>query len=134
MRQQVEVKSVSADGYAHVAAIRRSACSGDCHKCSGCGAVVQEVQVRAKNLIGAVPGDQVIVESSTRAVFSALLVVYLLPIILLLAGYFVGYGLQLRPGLWSLAGFCLGIVVILLYNRHISHRSQMQFTITAFAA
>lgn len=133
MRQQVEVKSVSTDGYAHVAAIRRSACSGDCHKCSGCGAVVQEVQVRARNLIGAVPGDQVIVETSTRAVFSALLVVYLLPVVLLLGGYFLGYGLGWRPGLWALGGFALGVVLIVLYNRYVSRRGQVDFSITAFA-
>ena len=133
MRQQVEVKSVSHDGYAQVAAIRRSACSGDCHKCSGCGAVVQEVQVRAKNRIGAVPGDQVIVETGTGAVFSALLIVYMLPLVLLLIGYFVGYALEILPGLFSLVGFVLGIVVILFYNRYVTRRKQMEFTITSFA-
>ena len=133
MRQQVEVKSVSPDGYAQVAAIRRSACSGDCHKCSGCGAVVQEVQVRAKNRIGAVPGDQVIVETGTGAVFSALLIVYMLPLVLLLIGYFVGYALGILPGLFSLVGFVLGIVVILFYNRYVTRRKQMEFTITSFA-
>lgn len=133
MRQQVEVKSVSPDGYAQVAAIRRSACSGDCHKCSGCGAVVQEVQVRAKNRIGAVPGDQVIVETGTGAVFSALLIVYMLPLVLLLIGYFVGYVLGILPGLFSLVGFVLGIVVILFYNRYVTRRKQMEFTITSFA-
>lgn len=134
MRQQVEVKSVTPDGYAQVAAIRKSACSGDCHKCSGCGAVVQEVQVRAKNRIGAVPGDQVIVETGTKAVFSALLIVYMLPLVLLLAGYFVGYGFGISAGLCSLGGFVLGIVIILLYNRYVTRRSQLEFTITAFAS
>lgn len=134
MRQQVEVKSVTPDGYAQVAAIRKSACSGDCHKCSGCGAVVQEVQVRAKNRIGAVPGDQVIVETGTKAVFSALLIVYMLPLVLLLAGYFVGYGFGISAGLCSLGGFVLGIVIILLYNRYVTRRAQLEFTITAFAS
>lgn len=134
MRQQVEVKSVTPDGYAQVAAIRRSACSGDCHKCSGCGAVVQEVQVRAKNRIGARPGDQVIVETGNGAMFTALLVVYLLPVLLLLAGYILGEVLGISPGLCSLVGFALGIVVILLYNRYVTRRAQLQFTITSFAS
>lgn len=134
MRQQVEVKSVTPDGYAQVAAIRRSACSGDCHKCSGCGAVVQEVQVRAKNRIGARPGDHVIVETGNGAMFTALLVVYLLPVLLLLAGYILGEVLGISPGLCSLVGFALGIVVILLYNRYVTRRAQLQFTITSFAS
>lgn len=53
MRQQVEVKSVGADGYAQVEAVRRSACSGDCDHCGGCASAKQHVLVRAKNPIGA---------------------------------------------------------------------------------
>lgn len=133
MRQQVEVKSISPDGYANVAALRRSACSGDCHQCSGCGAVVQTVQVRARNLIGAKPGDQVIVETSSKTVFSALVVVYLLPLALLLVGYFVGLALPIGAGLCSLLGFVLGVALILLYNRRMTRQGQVEFTITAFA-
>ena len=38
MEQLVRVKEVYDDGTALVFRIRESACSGDCHKCSGCGA------------------------------------------------------------------------------------------------
>lgn len=134
MRQQVEVKSVTPDGYAQVMVVRRSACSGDCHSCGGCSAITQKVQVCARNQIGARPGDQVIVETSTKTVFAALAVVYCLPLLLLLVGYFVGAALAWLPGLCSFFGFALGIGCSVLYNRRVTKRGQVQFTITSFAA
>ena len=38
MEQLVRVKETFDDGTATVIHVRESACSGDCHKCSGCGA------------------------------------------------------------------------------------------------
>ena len=40
MEQLVRVKETFDDGTATVIHVRESACSGDCHKCSGCGANV----------------------------------------------------------------------------------------------
>ena len=119
MRQQVEVKSVGADGYAQVEAVRRSACSGDCDHCGGCASAKQHVLVRAKNSIGAAVGDQVIVETSSRAILGAAAVVYLVPLALLLLGY-------------GLAGFCLGVLLVIAYNRYVTKRGRLEFTITAF--
>ena len=64
MEQLVRIKSVSDDNTAQVVAVRESACSGDCHKCSGCGAVEQNMLFTAHNPIGARPGQVVTV--STR--------------------------------------------------------------------
>ncbi len=90
MQQLVQVSRIFPDGDCEVFVQRESACSGDCHKCSGCGAQVQQVYVRAKNAIGAKPGDKVIVTSRTRQVLPAMAVVYLLPLAMLLAGNFAG--------------------------------------------
>ena len=38
MEQQVRVTQTHDDGTATVLYLRESACSGDCHKCAGCGA------------------------------------------------------------------------------------------------
>ena len=38
MQQLVRVRQIHEDGTATVIHVRESACSGDCHKCSGCGA------------------------------------------------------------------------------------------------
>ena len=133
MQQQVQVFRVYPDGTAEVFARRESACSGDCHKCSGCGAQKQQVFVRARNPIGAAPGDRVIVSSENRQVLPAMLVVYILPLALMLAGYFAGLALPAPPGLLSCLGFCLGVGIIVLYNRFVEKRRPVQYEITAFA-
>ena len=133
MQQRVQVARVFSDGYAEVFVERQSACSGECHKCSGCGAAKQQVFVRARNSIGARPGDQVIVSSDDRQVVSAMLVVYILPLILLLAGYFAGLALEFMPGVMAALGFALGIVLMLFYNRFVQCKRPVTYVITAYA-
>ena len=57
MEQVVRVKRAHSDGTATVVHVRQSACSGDCHKCSGCGAATEQIQLEAVNAIGAQAGD-----------------------------------------------------------------------------
>ena len=133
MQQQVQVYRVYPDGFAEVFVRRESACSGDCHKCSGCGAQAQQVYVRARNSIGASPGDRVIVSTETKQVLPAMLVVYILPLALMLAGYFAGLAAHASPGLLSCLGFCLGVGLTVLYNRFVEKRRPVQYEITAYA-
>ena len=63
MEQIVRIRNTHDDGMATVIHVRESACSGDCHKCSGCGAVQQKLLFTARNPIGAKPGETVTVES-----------------------------------------------------------------------
>ena len=133
MQQRVQVVKIFPDGYAEVLVQRESACSGDCHKCSGCGAAKQQVFVWARNAIGARPGDKVIVSSDDRQIFPAMLVVYILPLVLLLAGYFAGLGLGMMPGITAAAGFAIGIVLMILYNRHVQTNQPVTFVITGYA-
>lgn len=133
MQQRVQVAKVFPDGYAEVFVQRESACSGECHKCSGCGAAKQQVSVRACNAIGARPGDKVIVTSDDRQILPAMLVVYILPLILLLAGYFAGLGLGITSGLLAAAGFGIGIVIMILYNRYVQRKRPVTFVITGYA-
>ena len=53
MEQIVRVRKTFNDGTAQVLHVRESACSGDCHKCSGCGAAKEGIELMAKNPIGA---------------------------------------------------------------------------------
>lgn len=133
MQQRVQVAKVFPDGYAEVFVQRESACSGDCHKCSGCGAAKQQVFVRARNAIGARPGEQVIVTSDDRQILPAMFVVYILPLLLLLAGYFAGLGLGVLPGLMAAAGFGIGIVIMIFYNRYVQQKRPVTFVITGYA-
>ena len=59
MEQTVLVKRVLEDGSAEVLRVRESACSGDCHKCSGCGSSQQTMVICAENPIGAKVGDTI---------------------------------------------------------------------------
>ena len=86
MEQTVRVRRLLENGNAEVVHVRESACSGDCHKCSGCGAAKEAVIFTARNLIGARPGELVRVESSTAPVLKAAVVLYVLPLILFFLG------------------------------------------------
>ena len=63
MEQLVRVKKTYDDGTALVIHVRESACSGDCHKCSGCGAAKEAMLFTADNPLGARTGDLVKVVS-----------------------------------------------------------------------
>lgn len=131
MEQKVRVRQLNADGTATVVCVRESACSGDCHKCSGCGAAKETVVFRAANPIGAKTGDLVKVESATAPVLKAAAVLYILP----LALFFLGYWLLSAAG-WSGAlggclGFGLGVAIVVIYDRKVVRRENTGYTITA---
>ena len=130
MRQRATVEAVSGK-IAVVSVLRESACSGDCHKCAGCGAVKQTLQIRADNPIGARVGDKVYVDSSTGIVLWSAVLVYLVPILGFFAGYFLGSRWQCL-GILTIAGFLLGWVPALCYNACVKKRPP-KYTLTAFA-
>lgn len=133
MEQLVRVRQTNDDGTAAVIHIRESACSGDCHKCSGCGAAKEAVIFTADNPIGAAPGDLVKVESSTAPVLKAAVVLYVLPLVL----FFLGYYLGTLPGSFGALGggigFVLGEVIVIAYDRLVVNKADLHYTITAFA-
>ena len=125
MEQTVRVRRLLPEGRAEVVHIRQSACSGDCHKCSGCGAAQETLIFEAENPIGAQVGDKVIVTSRTGAVLRGAAVLYLLPLVL----FFLGY--LLSP--WAAGiGFALGIACVVLYDRKIARNEKTIYRITGF--
>ena len=132
MQQLVKVLRCEEDGTAQVACLRQSACSGDCHKCSGCGAVEQTMLFTAQNPIGAKPGDLVRVESATGPVLQAAAVLYLLPLVLFVAGYLTGMQWQLG-GLVGGLTFAMSIAMVVAYDRLVMKKKNTVYTITGFA-
>ena len=132
MQQMVKVLSCHSDGTAQVACLRQSACSGDCHKCSGCGAVEQTMVFTARNPIGARPGDTVTVESATGPVLKAAAVLYMLPLVLFIAGYLMGMQWNLGALIGGLA-FALSIVLIIAYDRLVMQKKNTVYTIIGYA-
>ena len=133
MEQLVRIKETYPDGTALVVHTRLSACSGDCHKCSGCGAAKETLLLKAENPIGAVAGDLVSLHSESAPVLKAAAVLYVLPLILFFLGYGLGATQWNHGGLVGSLGFCLGIALVVAYDRLVVRRQQTSYTITGFA-
>lgn len=131
MEQLVKVRCCHPDGTAQVLHIRQSACSGDCHKCSGCGAVQETMLLTAYNPIGAKPGDVVTVEAKTGPVLAAAAMLYVLPLLLFFAGCMLGtiWNASLLTG--GIA-FGLGVGIAVLYDRLVAKKQKTVYTITGY--
>ena len=133
MEQLVRVKKTFDNGMAQVIHIRESACSGDCHKCSGCGAAKEAIVFEAHNPIGAKTGDLVNVQSETGPVLKAAVVLYMLPLVLFFGGYAAGEVMGLSGALCGCLAFVLSVALIVVYDRHLAKKDNTIYTITDFA-
>ena len=133
MEQIVRIRETCEDGTAQVICIRESACSGDCHKCSGCGAAKETILMTAENPIGASAGDLVVLHSETAPVLKAAAVLYVMPLVLFFAGYALAAAWDLSGGLWGSIAFVLSIALIVLYDRRVAKYNKTVYTITGYA-
>ena len=133
MEQIVRVRKTFDDGTAQVLHIRESACSGDCHKCSGCGAAKEGIELMAKNPIGAKTGDFVTIEAATGPVLRGAAVLYMMPLLLFFLGYALGAVVWSKGGLAGCLGFVLGIALVIVYDRRVAAKNETAYTITGFA-
>ena len=117
-------------GYAEVSVPRKSACGHDCEECAGCGMTGAAIKARARNDIGAQPGDKVVVESSTKKIFGVVALVYVLPVVLFLLGYFLSEGLAegMRYAI-AVATFVVSFIPCVLYDRHARKKELLTYQI-----
>ena len=134
MDQLVRVRAVYDNGTAQVICIRESACSGDCHKCSGCGAAREAIVLTADNPVGADVGDLVNLRTETGPVLKAAMVLYMMPLLLFFAGYALGVALGVSGALPGSLAFVLSIVLIVMYDRRMAKKDNTIYTITGFAS
>ena len=132
MEQLVRVQKLNDDGTAQVIHVRQSACSGDCHKCSGCGAAEQTVVLTARNPIAAKPGELVVIESASGPVLAAAAMLYLLPLALFFLGYLIGETAWQRGPLMGGICFLLGIGLAATYDRLVAKKQKTVYTITGY--
>lgn len=132
MKQLVKVVSREENGNARVVLVRQSACSGDCHKCSGCGAQEQTLFLTARNPIDAPVGALVVIESETAPVLAGAAVLYMMPLGLFFLGYFLGDALWQRGGLCGVLAFGLGIVGAVVYDRLVMKKKETDYIITGY--
>lgn len=131
MEQTVKVCRCDTDGTAQVLCLRQSACSGDCHKCAGCGAVEQKLFITARNPIGAKPGETVRMRTESGPVLLGAAILYILPLVLFALGY--GIAAAWEMGLWGgLAGFVLGVLGAVVYDRCVTRKKPPQYTIIGY--
>ena len=111
---------------------RKSACGHDCEECAGCGVSGAAVHAKAANPIGALPGQKVVVESSTQKMLGIVAFVYLIPVALFLAGYLLAALVTVSVAVQytiAIAAFLAGIGFAVLYDRRLKARGGISFTI-----
>ncbi len=118
---------------ATVVRIRESACSGDCHKCSGCGAAQQTIQLKAVNALGAKAGELVVISTKTTPVLIGAAVLYLLPLVMFFAGFFLGESLWQRGAVTGGVAFMLSVGLVIFYDRFVARKHEPIYTITRYA-
>ena len=90
------------------------------------------LRIAAVNTIFAQPGDRVILESGTKSVMGAAVLVYLMPVLLFFAGYAAGAAAGFGQGLCiltSLAGLVLGAALAVWRGRR---QKEIVFHIVGF--
>ncbi len=133
MTQIATVERIIDAGHAEISVPRKSACGHDCEECAGCGVSGAAVHARAVNTIGARPGEKVVVESDTRKMLFIISVAYLIPVVLVLAGYLLALAV---PGLSAavryavgVLGFFGGILIAVAYDRRLRRQGGLTFRI-----
>ncbi|NCB62892.1 MAG: polyunsaturated fatty acid synthase PfaA [Clostridia bacterium] len=136
MTQTAQVKRILSENIAEVAVVRQGACSHDCAKCGGCGtAVLPTVTAMAENRVGAREGDVVLLETPSDKLLGIAALVYLIPMVFLIAGYLIGQFLGLDSGYCILLGaacFAFSIALIFLLDRYVKRHRTFEFSIVAF--
>ena len=119
MTQIATVEKLLPGGYAEISVPRKTACGHDCEECAGCGMTGAAIKARAKNDPNAQPGEKVVVESSTKKLLGVVALVYVLPVVGFLLGYFLSEGLLegWRYGI-AVAAAVLAFLPSVAYDRY----------------
>ena len=134
MTQDAVVFRCLDDERAEVVVTRATACGANCESCEAC-VYQNELKTVARNLIGARPGQKVLIESKSSKVYGAILLVYIVPILLAVLGCFSAYAMGASEGICVLCtflGFLMGAVVTVVTQRLMRDRNPITFDIIKF--
>lgn len=132
MTQDAIVTRCLSGGMAEVVVTRSTACGSNCGNCESC-IFQSELKTLAKNRIEAKPGQRVIIESKSSKIYRAAMLVYIVPIILVFAGYALAAAAGASEGLCvavSFVGLLLGAALIVLSQKK-KNREPITFDIIA---
>lgn len=134
MTNDAVVTKVFDNGMAEVAVTRGTACGSNCGNCESC-IFQNELKTLARNLIGAGSGQRVIIESKSSKIYKATLLVYILPVILVVAGYVIAAAAGAGEGLCiaaSFLGLALGAAITVLSQRLKKGKDPITYDIIQF--
>ena len=132
MTQVATVERIIDANHAEISVPRKSACGHDCEECAGCGVTGAAVHAKALNPIGALPGQKVVVQSDTGNMLRIIALVYLTPVLLFLAGYFITMTVTSSTAIQYLIagiGFAAGILLAVSYDRRLRRQGGLSFQI-----
>ena len=132
MSQNAIVKRIVSTDVAEVSLLRQM----DCKNCANCGSCSQkpgtEMLAMASNTIGAREGDTVVVESVMGSSIGIAVIVYVIPCITLMLGFFLGQAMGLSElasvGIGAL-GILVGFIPALALNRIITKSKKPEMVI-----
>lgn len=107
---------------ARVEITRSSACGDNCASCGLCPG--RSATVEAENRQGAITGDTVIIDMADKKVLGAAFLVYIVPLIALIAGYFAANAVFGSEALGIIFGFALMLLtfaLLMLADKRIKH-------------
>ncbi len=113
MLQEAIITKIRDDGLAEVVVERSGICGGDCDECNSCR-YEKLMKTLVQNPIDAHRGQHVYIEMPTSGVLKGAIYIYVIPLIMLFVGYFVGAFIGLGEGgciLAAFVGVVLGIAV-----------------------
>ena len=131
MTQDAIVTKLLPNSMAEVVVTRSTACGSNCGNCESC-IFQSELKAVARNRINAKPGQRVVIESRTSKVFSAAILVYIMPMLLFVLGFAIATVLGASEGLAILVSFLaliLAAVILVQQQRRQSAERQIQFEI-----
>lgn len=134
MTQDAIVFKCLNDEMAEVVVTRATACGSNCSSCEAC-VFQNELKTVARNLIGAKPGQKVLIASKSSRVYGAILLVYIVPIVLAIIGCFSAYAAGASEGICVLCtflGFMLGAAVVVISQKLKRDKQSITFDIVSF--
>ena len=130
MTQIATVEKILDAGFVEISVPRKSACGHDCEECAGCGMTGAAIHARASDPVGVKPGDKVVVQSETKKLLGVVALVYLLPVVAFLLGYFLSEGLAEKVRyIIAIAAAAAAFLPSIFYDRYAKRREVLTYTI-----
>ena len=119
MLQEAIITNIRDDDLAEVVVERLGICGGDCSECGECR-YENLMKSVVQNPIGARRGQHVMIQTPTKGVVKGALAIYILPLVMLFAGYLIADALSLSEAVCIIAAFAaavLGFVIAAVISR-----------------